>query len=87
MNKLEKALKASGLNIEMLREPGMATEANQPQFLAFRHKEYGSEPSFQVASNTAGLLSANSDVPVLFKTELMCQEPLVVSLLRVKVRF
>lgn len=65
MNKLEKALKASGLNIEMLREPGMATEANQPQFLAFRHKEYGSEPSFQVASNTAGLLSANSDVPVL----------------------
>ena len=67
MNKLEKALKASGLNLELIREPGMATEPNQPQLLVFRHKEFGSEPSFQVASNTPGLLSTDGDVPVLIQ--------------------
>ena len=64
MNKLEKALKASGLNLEILREPGMATDPNQQQLLVLRHKEFGSEALFQVASNTPGLLSSEGDVPV-----------------------
>jgi flagellin len=37
-----------------------------PQAISFRHKEFGSEHSFQVASNTAGLVSdvANTSVTV-----------------------
>lgn len=64
MNKLQKKLLASGLNIEMLREPGTATAPNEPQMLVFRHKEYGSRHTFQVASTTPGVLSDAANVPV-----------------------
>ena len=64
INKMEKTLIASGLNIEIVRPPASATMPNQPQTLVFRHKEYGSNHSFQVASTSAGLLSQTSDVPV-----------------------
>ncbi len=70
MNRLEKAVIESGMNIEMVRIPGSATNPDAPQLLNFRHKEYGSEHSFQVASNTSGVLSAQADTSNIIKNGL-----------------
>ena len=58
LNRLDKAIIHSGMDIEVVRTPGSAANQHAPQLLRFRHKEYGSEHSFQVASNTAGVLSS-----------------------------
>ena len=55
LNQLSNALRDGGLDVELIRQP--ATGRNSPQIMSFRHKKYGSEPYFQVSSNTAGLLS------------------------------
>ena len=62
MNRLEKEVASSGMNIEMVRVPGSAATPNAPQFLSFKHNEFGSEHSFHVASNTSGVLSVQADV-------------------------
>ena len=64
MNRLEKEIVASGMDIEMVRIPGSAEIPNAPQILSFKHKEFGSEHFFQVASRTSGVLSAQADVSV-----------------------
>ena len=46
----------------MIRPEEINTDANAPQIISLRHKEFGSEHSFQVSSTTAGLLSSQSDV-------------------------
>ena len=58
LNRLDKAIIHSGMKMEIVRTPGSAANQHAPQLLRFRHKEYGSEHSFQVASNTAGVLSS-----------------------------
>ena len=58
INRLDKAIINSAMKIEIVRTPGSGTNPHAPQLLRFRHKEYGSEHSFQVASNTAGVLSS-----------------------------
>ena len=58
INRLDKAIINSAMKIEIVRTPGSGTNPDAPQLLRFRHKEYGSEHSFQVASNTAGVLSS-----------------------------
>ena len=63
MNRLEKAIITSGLKIKMLRDPERVDTPDAPQFLKFAHQEFGSEHSFQVASKTSGVLSAQADVP------------------------
>jgi flagellin len=62
MNALTAAIKAAGLNLDMIRPEEINTDANAPQVISLRHKEFGSEHSFQVSSTTAGLLSSQSDV-------------------------
>ena len=62
MNQLSNAMKESGVNVELLRPKGDAASRNAPQTLTFRHKKFGSEHYFQVASNTSGLLSKTADV-------------------------
>ena len=62
MNRLEKAIIASGMNIELVRNSGSASNPNKPQILKFQHNEFGSDHSFNVASNTAGLLSVTENV-------------------------
>ena len=67
LNELDLAIKAAGLNLELVRENAKDTDGNLPQAIVLRHKQYGSEHEFQVASNTPGLLSAQADVPNLIK--------------------
>jgi len=62
MNQLSNAMKQSGVNVELIRPKGDAASRNAPQTLTFRHKKFGSEHFFQVASNTSGLLSKTADV-------------------------
>ena len=62
MNKLGKAIRDSGLELELVRERPMGDDPNAPQFIRLRHKRYGSSTSFEVASSTAGLLSNQSDI-------------------------
>ena len=62
MNALTAAIKEAGLNLDMIRPEEINTDANAPQVISLRHKEFGSEHSFQVSSTTAGLLSSQSDV-------------------------
>jgi flagellin len=62
MNALTKAINNAGLNVELIRPEERITDANAPQILSVRHKEYGSEHSFTVSSSTAGLLSTDGDV-------------------------
>jgi len=70
MNRLEKAVIASGMKINMLRIPGSASTPDAPQFLKFEHQEFGSEHSFQVGSKTTGVLSAQADVSDTVKNGL-----------------
>ena len=74
LNQLENAIISAGLNIELVR-PETSVGANggyrnAPQMLTLRHKEFGSDHSFQVASNTAGLLSAVEEVSHKVQNEL-----------------
>jgi len=62
LNALETAVKDAGLNLDMIRPPQGETDAKTPQLISFRHKEYGSEHSFSVASTSAGILSKGANV-------------------------
>ena len=66
MNDLSRAINDAGLGLDLIRPYPPETGGNVPQAISFRHKEFGSEHSFQVASNTAGLVSdvANTSVTV-----------------------
>ncbi len=68
MNHLSAAIKDAGMNVDLLRPDSSATVGNLPQLLTLRHKEYGSEHSFQVATNTPGLLAKQADVPDWIQT-------------------
>ena len=57
LNQLSNALSEGGLNVELIRQPSSVTANNAPQVMTFRHTKYGSEPMFQVSSNTGGLIS------------------------------
>ena len=65
LNELDLAIKSAGLDLELVRPEAKGTDGNLPQNITLRHKQYGSEHEFQVASNTPGLLSAQADVPSL----------------------
>ena len=62
LNQLSSAIKAAGLNVELVRPESSLTSNNAPQMLTVRHTEYGSESLFQVSSNTGGLLSNVANV-------------------------
>ena len=63
MNELALAIEEAGLNLELVRPDTGGSDGFAPQLLTLRHKNYGSEHSFQVTTNTAGLISSQSDVP------------------------
>ena len=63
MNELSLAIQEAGLNLELVRPDTGDSDGFAPQLLTLRHKNYGSEHSFQVTTNTAGLISSQSDVP------------------------
>ncbi|HJL87998.1 MAG: flagellin [SAR324 cluster bacterium] len=63
MNELALAIEEAGLNLELVRPDTGGSDGFTPQLLTLRHKNYGSEHSFQVTTNTAGLISNQSDVP------------------------
>ena len=65
LNELDLAIKAAGLDLELVRPEAKGTDGNASQNIVLRHKQYGSEHTFQVASNTPGLLSAQADVPTM----------------------
>jgi len=62
LNDLETAINDAGLNIDLMREFPPATSSGAPQSITLRHKEFGSEHTFQAASNTAGLVSSVSNI-------------------------
>jgi len=63
LNDLETAINDAGLNVDLMREFPPATDSGAPQPITLRHKEFGSEHTFQAASNTAGLVSSVSNIP------------------------
>jgi len=65
LNELNLAIKSAGLDLELVRPEAKGTDGNLPQNITLRHKQFGSDQEFQVASNTPGLLSAQADVPSL----------------------
>ncbi|MGB0807859.1 MAG: flagellin [bacterium] len=62
LNALNAAIQEAGLNVDLMRTPEDETEANAPQLISLRHKEFGSQHSFKVSSTTQGILSTKSDV-------------------------
>ena len=62
LNDLETAIDEAGLNIDLMRPYPPATSGVAPQAITLRHKEFGSEHTFQAASNTAGLVSSVSNI-------------------------
>ncbi len=65
LNDLETAIVDSGLKIDLMRPYPPATSSGAPQAITLRHKEFGSEHTFHVASNTAGLVSSVSNIDKL----------------------
>ena len=62
LNALNAAIKEAGLNLDLMRAPENETDANAPQIISLRHKDFGSEHSFKVSSTTEGLMSSKGDV-------------------------
>ncbi len=62
LNELGAAIKDANLNIDLVRPDPAVTDNNAPQAIRLRHKEYGSEHTFTVASSTAGVLSQQGNV-------------------------
>jgi len=62
LNDLETAIDDAGLNIDLMRPYPPATSSGAPQAITLRHKEFGSEHTFNAASNTAGLISSVSNI-------------------------
>ena len=65
LNDLETAIVDAGLKIDLMRPYPPATSSVAPQAITLRHKEFGSEHTFHVASNTAGLVSSVSNMDKL----------------------
>ena len=65
LNDLETAIVDAGLKIDLMRPYPPATSSGAPQAITLRHKEFGSEHTFHVASNTAGLVSSVSNIDKL----------------------
>ena len=65
LNDLETAIDEAGLKIDLVRPYPPATGGNTAQNITLRHKEFGSEHTFQAASNTAGLVSSVANVSVV----------------------
>ena len=70
LNDLEVAIDVAGLKMDLIRPDSSTTNSIAPQIISFRHKEFGSEHSFQVSSNTAGLVSKTADVPFIVENGL-----------------
>ena len=70
LNNLDAAINDAGLDLELIRPFPPQTNGNTPQALTFRHKEFGSEYTFQVSSNTAGLVSNVSNMSVAVENGL-----------------
>ena len=64
MNDLTSAIEEAGVQLDLNRPASSTTDSNAPQFINLRHKKFGSEHTFQVASSTAGLVSNVSNVNV-----------------------
>ena len=62
LNALNAAIKDAGLNIDLIRSVEKESSANSPQLISLRHRDFGSEHSFKVASSTPGLISSRSNV-------------------------
>jgi flagellin len=62
LNALNAAIQEAGLEVDMIRFDEKDTDPNAPQIISLRHKDFGSEHSFKVATTTAGVLSTKSDV-------------------------
>jgi flagellin len=62
LNALNAAIQEAGLDVDMIRFDEKSTDPNSPQIISLRHKEFGSEHSFKVATTTAGLLGSRADV-------------------------
>jgi flagellin len=65
LNDLETAIGDAGLNIDLMRPYPPGTSSGVPQAITLRHREFGSEHTFQAASNTAGLVSSVSNIDEL----------------------
>jgi len=65
LNELETAINDAGLKIDLMRPYPPATSSGAPQAITLRHKEFGSEHTFNAASNTAGLVSRVSNIDEL----------------------
>ena len=61
LNRLGDAIKASGLELDLLRPDPGTTDGKLPQAIHLRHKQFGSEQGFTVASSTGGVLSAKAN--------------------------
>jgi len=70
LNDLDSALNDAGLELELIRPYPPQTDGNAPQVITFRHSEFGSKHTFQVASNTAGLVSNVSNENVVVENGL-----------------
>jgi len=70
LNDLEVAMDVAGLKMDLIRPDSSTTNSHAPQIISFRHKEFGSEHTFQVSSNTAGLVSKTADVPFIVENGL-----------------
>jgi flagellin len=70
MNQLSNAMKEAGVNVELVTPKGDAASRNAPQTLTLRHTKFGSDPYFQVSSNTAGLLSTVANISEKVKNGL-----------------
>ncbi len=64
MNDLTSAIEEAGVQLDLIRPPSSTTDSHTPQLISLRHKKFGSEHTFQVASSTAGLVSNKSNVNV-----------------------
>ena len=62
MNNLTDAIDEAGVQLDLIRAPSSTTDSHTPQMISLRHKKFGSEHTFQVASNTVGLVSSNSNI-------------------------
>jgi len=62
MNDLTAAIDEAGVQLDLIRPDSSTTDSHTPQLISLRHKKFGSEHTFQVASNTVGLVSSVSNI-------------------------
>ena len=62
MNNLTDAIDEAGVQLDLIRASSSTTDSHTPQMISLRHKKFGSEHTFQVASNTVGLVSSSSNI-------------------------